>query len=122
MVLYGYFRSSAAYRVRIRLNLKGLAYDQRSIHLRKGEQRAAAYLEVNPQGLVPALVVGSVRLTQSLAIMEYLDETHPEPPLHMGDQPAPTSSSARSTAPAPPRATQFQTPTLPTPPLTSPPK
>jgi maleylacetoacetate isomerase len=81
MMLYDYFRSSAAYRVRIALNLKGLAYDQRSIHLRKGEQRGAAYLEVNPQGLVPALVVGNMRLTQSLAIMEYLEERHPLPPL-----------------------------------------
>ena len=81
MLLYEYFRSSAAYRVRIALNLKGLAYDHRSIHLRKGEQRAADYLGVNPQGLVPTLVIGNVRLTQSLAIMEYLEERHPLPPL-----------------------------------------
>jgi maleylacetoacetate isomerase len=81
MLLYDYFRSSAAYRVRIALNVKGLAFEQRSIHLRKGEHRAAPYLEVNPQGLVPALVVGNVRLTQSLAIMEYLEERHPLPAL-----------------------------------------
>ena len=81
MLLYEYFRSSAAYRVRIALNLKGLAYDHRSIHLRKGEQRAADYLGVNPQGLVPTLVVGNVRLTQSLATIEYLEERHPQPPL-----------------------------------------
>ncbi len=81
MVLYDYFRSSAAYRVRIALNLKGLAATHRSIHLRKGEQRAAVYLEVNPQGLVPTLVVDGTSLTQSLAIIEYLEEKHPSPAL-----------------------------------------
>ena len=81
MLLYDYFRSSAAYRVRIALNLKGLAAESRSIHLRKGEQRADGYLAVNPQGLVPTLDVGGRRLTQSLAIIEYLDEKHPQPPL-----------------------------------------
>lgn len=81
MLLYDYFRSSAAYRVRIALNLKGLNYERRFVHLRKGEQRAPAYLAVNPQGLVPTLVIGERRLTQSLAIMEYLDEKHPLPPL-----------------------------------------
>jgi maleylpyruvate isomerase len=81
MILYDYFRSSASYRVRIALHLKGLAAEQRSIHLRKGEQRAGSYLEVNPQGLVPTLVTDDTTLTQSLAIMEYLDETHPDPPL-----------------------------------------
>ena len=81
MLLYDYYRSSAAYRVRIALNLKGLAAERRFVHLRKGEQRAAGYLEVNPQGLVPTLAVGERRLTQSIAIIEYLDETHPEPPL-----------------------------------------
>ena len=80
MILYGYFRSSAAYRVRIALNLKGLAVEHRFVHLRKGEQRAGSYLSVNPQGLVPTLIDGDVTLTQSLAIMEYLDETHPSPP------------------------------------------
>ncbi len=81
MKLYGYFRSSAAFRVRIALNLKGLAYEQASIHLRKNDQRAPDYLKLNPQGLVPALVDDGLVLAQSLAIVEYLEETHPEPPL-----------------------------------------
>src|SRR3954469_9448496 len=82
MKLYGYFRSSAAYRVRIALNLKGIVAERASVHLRKGEQNAADYLERNPQGLVPTLDVGDGSvLTQSLAIIEWLDETHPQPPL-----------------------------------------
>jgi maleylpyruvate isomerase len=82
MKLHGYFRSSASYRVRIALNLKGLGADHLPHHLRKGEQCAPAYLAINPQGLVPTLVddAGTV-LTQSLAIIEWLDETHPNPPL-----------------------------------------
>jgi maleylpyruvate isomerase len=80
MILYDYYRSSAAFRVRIALHLKGLSAEQRSVHLRRGEQRAQAYLEVNPQGLVPTLVVADRRLTQSLAIIEYLDEKYPQPP------------------------------------------
>ncbi len=83
MKLYDYFRSSAAYRVRIALNLKGIVPDERTfVHLRMGNQRAQDYLALNPQGLVPALALdeGAV-LTQSLAIVEYLDETHREPPL-----------------------------------------
>ena len=80
MKLYGYFRSSAAFRVRIALNLKGLDYEQAFIHLRKGDQRSPDYLRLNPQGLVPALVAkdGAV-LTQSLSIIEYLEETCPDP-------------------------------------------
>src|ERR1700761_1612565 len=82
MKLHGYFRSSASYRVRIALNLKGLPAEHLSHHLRKGEQCAPAYLAINPQGFVPTLCNddGAV-LTQSLAIIEWLDETHPEPPL-----------------------------------------
>ncbi|WAC60773.1 maleylacetoacetate isomerase [Brevundimonas sp. SL130] len=80
MILHGYFRSTASWRVRIALGLKGLAADQVSHHLRRGEQRAPTYLALNPQGLTPAFVTddGAV-LTQSLAICEYLDEIHPEP-------------------------------------------
>lgn len=83
MELYTYFRSSAAYRVRIALNLKGLKADYCYVHLVKdgGQQHKAEYLAVNPQGLVPVLVDNSHVLTQSLAIIEYLDETHPPPPL-----------------------------------------
>jgi maleylacetoacetate isomerase len=81
MILYDYFRSSAAYRVRIALNLKGLKAERKPVHLRKGEQRGAEYKSVNAQGLVPTLEIGGLRLTQSLAIIEYLDEKYPEPPL-----------------------------------------
>src|SRR6478752_6247860 len=82
MKLHGYFRSAAAYRVRIALNLKGLPTDHLAHHLRKGEQCAPAYLAINPQGLVPTLEAddGEV-LTQSLAIIEWLDETYPDPQL-----------------------------------------
>ena len=83
MRLYDYFRSSAAYRVRIALNFKGIAPDDRTfVHLRMGNQRAQDYLALNPQGLVPALELDDHRvLTQSLAIVEYLDEKYREPPL-----------------------------------------
>jgi len=82
--LYSYFRSSAAYRVRIALNLKGIAYETASIHLVKegGHNRRPEFRAVNPQMRVPALVTpGGDVLIQSLAIIDYLDETHPEPPL-----------------------------------------
>ena len=81
MKLFGFFRSSAAFRVRIALNLKGLAWEDGFIHLRRGDQRRAEYLAVNPQGLVPALDIDGHTLVQSMAIIEYLDEAHPEPPL-----------------------------------------
>jgi len=81
--LHHYYRSSASYRVRIALSLKGLAYETVAIDLKPGvsAQRSAEYLALNPQGLVPVLQDGAVTLTQSLAIIEYLDETHPAPPL-----------------------------------------
>lgn len=83
MKLYTFFRSSASYRVRIALNLKGLTYEQAPIHLRRGggEQLSAAYKAINPQALVPTLEDNGKVLTQSLAIIEYLEETHPNPPL-----------------------------------------
>ncbi len=86
MRLHGYFRSAASWRVRIALNLKGLPVAKVSHHLRRGEQRAPGYLALNPQGLVPTLELddGAV-LTQSLAIVEWLDETHPHPPLLPAD-------------------------------------
>ena len=87
MKLYTFFRSSASYRVRIALNLKGLDYEQIPIHLRRGggEQLSAAYKSINPQALVPALEDGGRILTQSLAIIEYLEERFPKPPLLPGD-------------------------------------
>jgi maleylpyruvate isomerase len=87
MKLHGYFRSSASYRVRIALNLKGLSAEHLAHHLRKGEQCAPAYLAINPQGLVPTLEDEDTVLTQSLAIIEWLDETHPSPPLLPKDPP-----------------------------------
>jgi len=83
MKLYTFFRSSASFRVRIALNLKGLKYEQAPIHLRRGggEQLSAAYKVINPQALVPALEDGGKILTQSLAIIEYLEECYPQPPL-----------------------------------------
>jgi len=81
MLLHGYFRSTASYRVRIVMNLKGISYENAFHHLRKGEQRAPDYLALNPQGLLPALEIEGAVLTQSLAICEYLDEVHPDPPL-----------------------------------------
>jgi maleylpyruvate isomerase len=81
LTLHGFFRSSATFRVRIALGLKGLSFDYLSYNLRDKEQRAPAYLALNPQGLVPTLILGDQPLTQSLAICEYLDEVHPAPAL-----------------------------------------
>lgn len=83
LALYGYWRSTAAYRVRIALGLKGLAWENRPVHLLRdgGEQHAPNYRALNPQELVPALLDGERVFTQSLAIVEYLDEVCPEPPL-----------------------------------------
>ena len=86
MKLIGYFRSSAAFRVRIALNLKHITVDHAFRHLRKGEQSTPDYAAINPQKLVPSLVLDSGEvLTQSMAILEYLEETHPEPPLLPSD-------------------------------------
>jgi maleylacetoacetate isomerase len=85
--LYTYFRSGAAFRVRIALNLKGIDYTAQSVHLPKGEHRVESFAAVNPQALVPVLEDGAERLNQSLAIMEYLEEARPEPPLLPGDAP-----------------------------------
>jgi maleylacetoacetate isomerase len=81
LTLHNYFRSSAAYRVRIALNLKGLSYEYVPVHLVKGEQRAEAYRAINPQALVPLLIDDGEKLTQSMSIIEYLDEKVPHPPL-----------------------------------------
>ncbi len=81
MQLHNYFRSSASYRVRIALALKGLPWDYLAVHLQKGEQLSPAHAALAPSKLVPVLEDGPARLTQSLAIIEYLDETHPQPPL-----------------------------------------
>jgi maleylpyruvate isomerase len=91
MKLYGYFRSSAAYRVRIALGLKGLPYEYAAVHLRKNEQLDDTYRALNPASLVPALVDERGAFTQSLAIMEYLEERYPQPPL----LPAPPEERAR---------------------------
>lgn len=83
MKLHNYFRSSASYRVRIALHLKGLAYEYVTVHLTRagGQQFASEFRALNPQALVPVLTDGPDTLTQSLAILEYLEETHPQPPL-----------------------------------------
>ena len=85
MELYNYFRSSASYRVRIAMALKGLDFDYKSVHLAKNEQFNESYAAVSASRLVPLLKDGDALVTQSMAIIEYLDETHPEPPLLPGD-------------------------------------
>lgn len=91
MKLYGFFRSSAAFRVRIALNLKGLSYETAAIHLRRNDQVKPEYLGINPQGLVPTLEDGGRTLIQSMAIIEYLEEIYPDPPL----LPRPAAERAR---------------------------
>ncbi len=88
MKLYGYFRSSAAYRVRIGLNLKGIEYENISINLREQEQRNEEFMDMNPQGLIPVLKIGDTVLTQSLAILEFLEDKYPEPSLLPETEPA----------------------------------
>jgi maleylacetoacetate isomerase len=85
MELFNYFRSSASYRVRIALAIKGLAYDYHAVHLTKNEQFNESYAAVSPSRLVPTLIDGDHAITQSLAIIEYLDETYPQPPLLPAD-------------------------------------
>lgn len=85
MKLYGYWRSSAAYRLRIALNLKSVAYDQVSINLKDGEQNEEAWLKMQPQGLVPVLEAGDHHLVQSPAVLEWIEETWPEPALLPGN-------------------------------------
>ena len=86
MKLYTYFRSSAAFRVRIALNVKGLRYESLFVHLAKGEHRRPEYAKVNPQGLLPTLELDDgIRLNQSLAIIEYLEDKYPRPPLLPSD-------------------------------------
>ena len=90
MILHAFWRSGASYRTRIALNLKGLTYDLRVVNLRAGEQGSDAYRRLNPQGMLPALEVDGAVLTQSPAILEWLEETHPQPPL------LPTTAQARA--------------------------
>jgi len=84
-ILYDYWRSSAGYRVRIALNLKGLAYERTPLNLLKGAQQSLGYRIINPQGLIPFLIDGDIGLHQSVAIIEYLDEKYPTPALLPGD-------------------------------------
>jgi maleylpyruvate isomerase len=98
MRLYQYWRSSAAYRVRLALNYKGLSYEQVAIDLRKGEQRTPEFLKINPQGLVPVLEDDGIVLTQSLPILNYLEERYPEPALLPKDLPGRATSRAIAVA------------------------
>jgi len=84
MILHGYFRSSAAYRVRIALNLKGVDYEQKFVHLRNNDQNLEQFRNLNPQGLVPVLEDSGTVISQSMAIIEYLNEVHPTPSLLPG--------------------------------------
>jgi maleylacetoacetate isomerase len=85
MKLYGYYRSSATYRVRIALNIKGIEYENTFINLKDGEQHQEDYLKINPQGLVPSLEVDGCIFTQSMAILNYIEECYPQPSLLPGD-------------------------------------
>ena len=96
MLLHDYFRSSAAYRVRIALNLKGLAYERRDVMLLENQQRSPEHLALNPQGFVPALEIDGKVLTQSLAIIDWLDAHHPEPRLIPEDPDARAAALAQT--------------------------
>lgn len=96
MLLHDYFRSSAAYRVRIALNLKGIAYERRDVMLLENQQRSPEHLALNPQGFVPALEVDGKVLTQSLAIIDWLDARHPEPRLIPADPDARAAALAQA--------------------------
>ena len=96
MLLHDYFRSSAAFRVRIALNLKGVAYERRDVMLLENQQRSPEHLALNPQGFVPALEVDGKVYTQSLAIIDWLDSKYPEPRLIPADRDARAAALARA--------------------------
>src|SRR5215467_4375845 len=103
MKLYTYYRSQASFHVRIALNLKGIGREDSFLHLEKGDQFAGAYRAINPQMVVPTLIDGDIKLFQSLAILEYLEETHPQPPLLPAD---PLARMRLRTGPSPFRASR----------------